>query len=361
MAQDPTTRRVETAGASRDLRTRSIRSGPISERLRWTSTSSIYPPFEYAAGPRRTVQQAALQEVAQLLTSDKYDHHHCPSCGGNGWYEVATLERLGLYFPTCACRFCGLVQAEPRPSQAFYDRFYSEFYRELFEGRASMPTVDGFHARASRRPKRFVDWVVRQPEVKAQIGKRDLILEVGCSAGLVVSRFVAAGHRVIGIDLDPDFMRIGQGLGYDLRIGKLADIDLPERPAMIYYHHVIEHIADIEAEIEMCAQMLAPGGLLTLAVPGLDYVRSAYDGDLLRYLQIPHVYNFSLVSLCALLLPRGFELVRGDETIRAVFRRCQPRPADDLYALERAVAVWRLRNLETSFASKSLAPDADRS
>lgn len=338
--------------ALRHLRTRSIRNGPISERLGWSPESPIHPAFEYREGPRREVQQAAHDEVVRLLAADPYEHHACPSCGGTGWYEIATVERLGLHFPTCVCRFCGLVQAEPRPTQAFYDRFYSDFYRELFEGRTEMPTVGGFHERASRRPQRFVDWVLQQPAVKAQVGERDLILEVGCSAGLVVSRFAAAGHRVVGLDLDPDFMRIGQELGFDLRLGKLDTVELDERPAMIYYHHVIEHIADIATEIEMCAELLPPGGLLVLAVPGLDYVWSAYRGDLLRYLQLPHVYNFSLVSLCALLLPRGFELVSGDETVRAVFRRCDPRPADDLYAIERAVAVWRLKNLEVRFATK---------
>lgn len=335
------------------LKSRSIRKGPISDRLRWSENSVIHPAFEYPPGPRADTQGAAHREITRLLSADPYEHHACPSCGGRGWYEIATVERFGLPFPMCVCRFCGLMQAEPRPTQAFYDRFYSEFYRELFEGRTELPTIDGFHERASRRPKRFVDWVLRQPEV-SQIGERDLVVEVGCSAGLVVSRFALAGYRVVGLDLDPDFMRIGQELGYDLRIGKLATVELDDSPSMIYYHHVIEHISDIVAEIEMCAELLPLGGLLVIAVPGLDYIHSAYEGDLLRYLQLPHVYNFSLISLCALLLPRGFELVRGDETVRAIFRRCDPRPADELFAIERAVAVWRLKNLETHYRSRGV-------
>ncbi|MEM8618755.1 MAG: sulfotransferase family 2 domain-containing protein [Actinomycetota bacterium] len=337
-------------------RRRSIRRGPISPRLSWTEAADIHPSFAYNDPERRAVQRAAREQVMDLLDADPLEQHSCPSCGGRGWREVADVERLGLRFPMCVCRYCGLVQAEPRPTQAFYNRFYAEFYRELFEGRSTVPTIEGFRSRASRRPRRFVDWALRQQEVREALSKNGLVVEVGCSAGLVVSQFVKAGHRVIGLDLDADFMQIGRDLGYDLRVGKLEDANLDERPSMIYYHHVLEHIADVGAEIDRCAELLERGSLLVIAVPGLDYVRSAYGGDLLQYLQIPHVYNFSLVSLCALMLPRGFELVRGDETVRAVFRRCEPRPADELFAVERAVAVWRMINLEQGFSSSAPGP-----
>lgn len=317
----------------------------IARRFEWTETTGPHPRYVYA-GERGATQRAARVAVTEMLKDHQYEDHACPSCGGEGFIRVAETERHGFYFPTCLCKNCGLLQAQPRPPESFYDEFYANHYRRLFEGTAAIDSPEAFRGRAARRPKGFVDWVARQPSFARNVGPSDLIVEVGCSAGMVVSQFADRGHRVIGLDLDDEFMQIGRDLGYDLRIGKLADLELDERPRMIYYHHVIEHIPAIDLEVQQCFDLLPEGGLLAIAVPGVAYIDQAYRSDLAQYLQIAHVYNFSLTSLCALMRPRGFELVAGDETVRALFRKSVAGRADDFYTLERSVASWRLNQLE---------------
>lgn len=300
-------------------------------------------------------------EVHQLLEQDEFEDHDCPTCGGSDYELIANTERLGLYFPTSFCTRCGLMQAQPRPTQDFYDIFYERYYRPLYEGKNTIPGEKAFRSRASRRPASFVNWVMNQSIFHEQVAaETNLILEVGCSAGMVVSRFADAGYRAIGVDLDPTFMELGRSLGYDLRLGKLAEIELSEAPAMIYYHHVIEHITDINAELATCARLLPEGGLLVLAVPGLNYVDKVYHSDLREYLQIAHVYNFTLASLSALVMNHGFRLITGNETIRAIYEKRSPTDPTALFDIERSSARWRVQRLEAGRRELLAVSDGSR-
>ncbi|MFG1606436.1 class I SAM-dependent methyltransferase [Actinoplanes sp. NPDC049265] len=57
------------------------------------------------------------------------------------------------------------------------------------------------------------------------------ILDAGCGTGRVGGRLVAAGHRVVGVDLDPTLIEAAQAdfPGGDWRVGDLADLGLRER------------------------------------------------------------------------------------------------------------------------------------
>ena len=320
---------------------------PLVKRLTWSEDETVHPRHLLPTVARRELQDATRVEVQHLLAEDKFEDHDCPICGGSDYELIADTERLGLYFPTSFCTRCGLMQAQPRPTQDFYNKFYERYYRRLYEGQETIPDERAFRSRASRRPANFVNWVLNQPIFHEQIAaETDLILEIGCSAGMVVSRFADAGYRAIGVDLDPTFMELGRSLGYDLRLGKLAEVELPEAPAMIFYHHVIEHITDINAELATCAELLPDGGLLVLAVPGLNYIDKVYRSDLREYLQIAHVYNFTLASLSALVMNHGFRLVAGNETIRAIYQKGSPMDPTALFDVERLSARWRVQRLE---------------
>ncbi len=342
--------RVRTLLAPPARRTPKRPTRVVPERLRWTPTTGIHPAYRKRIPERAAVQKTAHRVVAAQLQAHGLEHHHCPICHGDEYEPVAETERNGLPFPTAMCACCGLVQAEPRPPQSFYDEFYARHYRPLYEGAEEIVTEAQWRDRASRRPARFVDWVHRQPVFADRIGADDLVVEVGCSAGMVASKFADRGYRVIGLDLDATFMDIGIRLGYDLRVGKLSSLADDEAPAAIYYHHVFEHISEAENELEECARRLPIGGLLVMAVPGLHHIDQAYDSDLLGYLQIAHVYDFSLASLSMLAMQFGFRLVTGNESVRAIFERVDERvDPSPFFRVERESCRWRLDRLEQQY------------
>jgi len=87
-----------------------------------------------------------------------------------------------------------------------------------------------------------------------------------------------------------------------------------------------------------------------MAVPGLHHIDQAYDSDLLGYLQIAHVYDFSLASLSMLAMQFGFRLVTGNESVRAIFERVDERvDPSPFFRVERESCRWRLDRLEQQY------------
>lgn len=239
----------------------------------------------------------------------------CAICQGADFEPLAEQDRYGLHFPVVICRGCGLVQTNPRMTQASYDAFYNSEYRRLYEGTAK-PAPHSFALQYERGKQIF--------HSVARYFTRPLadyfVLEVGCGSGGVVKYFQEQGCRVKGIDLGEEYLRHGrESYGLDLTPGTLADLTPEQPPDLIIYSHVMEHILDPGAELVQVRRHLASDGLLCIEVPGIRFVQHAYDGDFLRMLQNAHTYHFTLHSLTELLRVNGFQRLAGDEMIRAVF------------------------------------------
>jgi len=152
--------------------------------------------------------------------------------------------------------------------------------------------------------------------------KKVSVLEVGCSAGSVIKPFKDMGCKVKGIDLRESFLSFGKKkYGLDLEVGTLNSVVLNEKPHIIIYSHVLEHILDIKNELSKVRQLLRDDGVLYIEVPGVRNIRSAYNGDFLSSLQLAHINYFTLTTLTNLLNNNGFELFEGNEVIESLFVR----------------------------------------
>jgi SAM-dependent methyltransferase len=67
--------------------------------------------------------------------------------------------------------------------------------------------------------------------IDAMVGRGARILDAGCGAGRVGGLLAAAGHRVTGVDLDPELIAAAEQdhPGPDWRVDDLAELDLPDR------------------------------------------------------------------------------------------------------------------------------------
>ncbi|MFZ1756957.1 MAG: class I SAM-dependent methyltransferase [Caldilineaceae bacterium] len=239
----------------------------------------------------------------------------CPVCQSTTFEPIAEQDRYGLHFPVVICSDCGLVQTNPRMTQASYDEFYNVEYRRLYEG-TPKPTTNSFALQYERGKQLFHN------VAKLFTSPPDdyFVLEVGCGSGGVIKYFQEQGCVVKGIDLGEEYLVHGrETYGLDLTPGTLADLTLDRAPDLIIYSHVMEHILDPGAELAQVHQHLAPNGLLSIEVPGVRFVQHAYNGDFLRMLQNAHTYHFTLQSLTNLLQAHGFRRLLGDEMVRAVF------------------------------------------
>lgn len=99
------------------------------------------------------------------------------------------------------------------------------------------------------------------------IGNSDLILDAGCGLG----RFMElAPEKIIGIDSNPDTVRVVKEKGFKIFESKTTDLPFPdEKFDAIFCSHVIEHLASCELHktLEEFDRVLKNNGTLIITSP----------------------------------------------------------------------------------------------
>ena len=270
------------------------------------------------------LQKEMKGSVDAKMSSGEYQFEQveCSICGCEDFEPIAEKDRYGLYLPVVACRKCGLVQSNPRLNKEAYDRFYNEEYRPLYTG-VHEPSENIVKSQI-HKAKLIFEFIYGHTSLKPE---SCFVLEVGCGAGGIVRYFRDMGCRkVVGCDLGEQYLEFGRReFGLDLRVGTLADIELDEQPDVIIYSHVLEHILNVNAELQNIRSFLNDSGVLYVELPGVKNIRAAYNSDFLLLLQNAHTYHFTLRSLQNLLAMNGFSLIFGDEYVRSVFAKSSVR------------------------------------
>lgn len=264
------------------------------------------------------LQKQMVESVTGKVNDETYtfEEFKCPVCGSEEMRRLSEKDRYGLFMPVGICTCCGLSQTNPRMNQDSYNQFYDNEYRSLYVGK-DMPT-ENFFAKQYRRGKsiyRFLDGAA----VLSKPIQETSVLEVGCGAGGILQYFRERGCTVRGIDLGGSYLNYGvDRYGLDLEQTSLAELNLEEKPDVIIYAHVFEHILDLPRELELIRQIAHEDTVLYIEVPGLMNIHVNYEMDLLSYLQNAHTFHFTRKSLGNVLRKGGFELSFADEFVRSI-------------------------------------------
>jgi 2-polyprenyl-6-hydroxyphenyl methylase/3-demethylubiquinone-9 3-methyltransferase len=116
-------------------------------------------------------------------------------------------------------------------------------------------------------------------------------LDIGCGGGVLSEPLARMGAQVVGIDPAPTNIAVAQahaeraGLSIDYRAGTAEErLGADERFDVVLAMEVVEHVADMDAFVALCARAVKPGGLLYmstinrtvrafgLAIVGAEYV-----------------------------------------------------------------------------------------
>ena len=118
------------------------------------------------------------------------------------------------------------------------------------------------------------------------------LLDIGCGGGLLSEPMTRLGARVTGVDAAERNIKTAtvhageQGLAIDYRHGTAEALleDAAARFDVVLNMEVVEHVADVEAYLGACADLLLPGGIMitatinrtakayALAIVGAEYV-----------------------------------------------------------------------------------------
>lgn len=261
--------------------------------------------------------QIKYKKIVEEKLNKEYqlEENNCLICDSNNFEEISEKDRYGLTVQVVICKKCGLIQLNPRMNQESYNTFYDNEYRPLYSGN-DQPSITFFKEQKGRGKK-----IIQHIEEKAGIEIKNMfILEIGSGAGGILSAFKEKENRVLGIDIGNEYIKFGKQKGINLKVGSLKELKLKEKPDIVIYAHVIEHLLNPIEEFKTLKKILKPEGLLYIEVPGIKNLLNSYHLDFLKYIQNAHIYYFTLNSLNNCMKKAGFKLISGDEEIKAIFK-----------------------------------------
>lgn len=283
----------------------------LSDHLRYNSVLQ--------AGLNST-QRAARDRILQNMEDGTYQFEDpdCPTCGIRNFTKMAERDRYGIPYSLVTCNACGLYQVAPRLTPASLQDFYAHHYRKLYLGDIDATAAHSLAAR--ERGRIALDLISFEKPLLP--GSR--VVEIGCAAGAQLLAFQIAGHSVAGYDYDANITSLGrQEHGLDLRVGGIdactEDVaaGAPRVDAVLYIH-VFEHLSDPREELKKIEDVLAPGGVVYLEVPGLSSCLRAREVYLDEYFEIAHTYHFDRKTLTDLIESCGWTCLWADNYVRAV-------------------------------------------
>jgi 2-polyprenyl-3-methyl-5-hydroxy-6-metoxy-1,4-benzoquinol methylase len=268
--------------------------------------------------PLNNLQITSKKKVEEKLANGKYllEKTKCLICDSDNFELVSEKDRYGLDVSVVICKDCGLIQLSPRMDEKSYHKFYNDEYRPLYIGKEK-PTDVFFEEQLTRGHK-----IISYIESIANISIKNMfILDIGAGAGGVLRAFQEKENKVLGIDIGNEYIEFGKEKGINLKTGSLKDLtELEEKPDIIIYAQVVEHLLDPVTEFKELKKILKPGTLVYIEVPGIKNLLNSYHLDFLKYIQNAHVYYFTLNSLTNCMKKAGFTLISGDEEIKSLFK-----------------------------------------
>ena len=258
----------------------------------------------------------------RFLRKLRSQYHHetlsaCPYCRHRDFILLATQERSGLPTSVMMCRECTLIFTNPRLDAASWGDHYARDYREIERG--AIPDIHSFMFNLQKNKATPLASLLTEAKVPLFEGAR--VADIGCGEGGLIAGLSQEQHglKATGYELNRAATAYGRSLGLDVRT-EYFDGTAPPFDFVIV-EQTLEHLSDPGALLSAIAQNQKPGGVLYIGVPGVLAYPANYDNNFLQYLQYGHLFHYTLQTLERLVIPHGYRLAHGNETIRAVFVR----------------------------------------
>jgi SAM-dependent methyltransferase len=224
--------------------------------------------------------------VRQAVATDLVPRARVPRCAWCGARVQPAGRRL------VGCGRCGAATTYPPPDEAELEAAYGGWYR---------PAGGRFAGGGDRFLRRSRATLAGRIDRRAPAGA---VLDVGSGDGVLLDALHERGREAIGLERSsprPD-VRACELAQFDERIGEWA--------AVILWHS-LEHLRDAAAGLERACELLAPGGLLIVAVPNRDSWQSRCFGDRWLGLDLPrHLVHLPSRALLERVGEQGMRIER---------------------------------------------------
>jgi SAM-dependent methyltransferase len=187
------------------------------------------------------------------------------------------------------CLVCGVSTTDPWPTEAELELAYSGPYR---------PDSGRFAGIGDAVLRRTRAALARRLDRIAPSGR---ILDVGAGDGALLDALRRLGRDAVGLERAATRPGVVEG---DL-------LEIEGQWAAVIFWHSLEHLPEPGRTLERAAGLLAPGGVMIVAVPNSDSVQAHAFGDRWLALDLPrHLVHISAAALKARLGMLGLTVER---------------------------------------------------
>lgn len=210
-----------------------------------------------------------------------------------------TLREGGRVFRYVECPACDAMFSDPLPTAEEIDWLYQHRYDySWFIRRQGLKRLQAGH-RWARLRALFADLKI------GELPRR--MLDVGGGHAWFLRAARADGWNAEGLELlNDELVATAKVHGVTIHHGSLLAHSLPAKTfGLVTAWHVIEHISDIQGATRALAELVAPGGVLVIAVPNYRSAGMKREGLGWVWCQKPfvHPWHLSPAALKALLPP----------------------------------------------------------
>ena len=254
----------------------------------------------------------------------------CNICGNNNLERISKRDRYGCFYPLNYCLDCYNVF-----SLIFLKK---EKLAEYYNGKANQIKIIKdpkflFKNRISQESYAFDRFNFISENLKKELKKNTLIVEIGCSDGSNLYPFEIQNYNVLGFDFNSKRIDIGKSYGLNLiqiNSNKLVFSKLEKNRShkLVYLSHLIEHLTDFYEYFKNLVNSMCINDLIFIETPCIDYVLNynknpfklyPKDTNLINYLQLEHTYFFQEDQLNKLISLFGFRKLVSNDIYRGLF------------------------------------------
>ncbi|MEA2469183.1 MAG: hypothetical protein QOE38_181, partial [Thermoleophilaceae bacterium] len=190
-----------------------------------------------------------------------------------------------------SCARCGAATTDPWPSERTLATAYRGWYR---------PAGGRFAGPGDAILKRSRGALARRLAKVAPPGE---VLDVGAGDGTLLDALRRHGRAAVGLEL--------VATRPDIKAADIADLPDGSRFAAIVFWHSLEHLPRPADALARAAGLLAPGGVLVIAVPNSDSLQAKAFGNRWLALDLPrHLVHLPARVLVERLRELGLDITR---------------------------------------------------